>query len=161
MPPHKSLSPKPRGPPRTPPELRSLTLSISFRADQKAALDLLKADHRLSLLCQKAVDLDAELEALPDGLRDDALEAAAASFFDEWGLEWNLAGAYVICQNELVPRGATSEEMSLDAEALGIPAGKLIPALQELFDLEKEYSLQKAAVLRKYRSGKNDIDCCR
>ena len=159
MPPRKSQ--KPRGPPRTPPELRSLKACISFRANQKANLDRLKADHRLSLLCQQAVDMDAELEALPDSVRDDALEAAAASFFDEWGLEWNLAGSYVICQNEQVQRGATSEEMSLNAEALGIPAGKLIPALQELFDLEKEYSLQKAAVLRKYRSGKNDIDCCR
>ena len=161
MPPQKSLIPKPRGPPRTPPELRSLKASISFRADQKAALDLLKADHRLSLLCQKAVDLDAELESLPDGVRDDALEAAAVRVFDEWGLEWNLAGSYVICQNELVQRGATSEEMSLNAEALGIPVGKLIPALQDLWDLEKEYARRKAAVLRKYRSGKNDIDCCR
>ena len=154
MPPRKSLAPKPRGPPRTPPELRSLKLSISFRADQKAYLARMKLDHRLSRLCQKAVDQDAELEALPDGLRDDALEAAAASFFDEWGLEWNLAGAYVICQNELVQRGATSEEMSLNAEALGIPVGKLIPALQELFGLEKEHALRKAAVLGRYRSGK-------
>lgn len=54
MPPRKSLVPKPRGPPRTPPELRSLKLSISFRADQKVNLDRLKADHRLSLLCQQA-----------------------------------------------------------------------------------------------------------
>ena len=146
MPPQKSLVPKPRGPPRTPPELRSLKVSISFRADQKAALDRLKA-----------VDLDAELEALPDSVRDDALEAAAASFFDEWGL----AGSYAISQDELVQHDATSEEMSLDAEALDIPTGKLIPALQELFDLEKEYALRKAAVIRKYRSGKNDIDCCR
>ena len=59
MPPRKSLTPKTRGPPRTPPELRSLKLSISFRADQKAALERLKA-----------VDLDAELEALPDSARD-------------------------------------------------------------------------------------------
>ena len=97
------------------------------------------------------MDLDAKLEALPDGVRDDALEAAAATFFDEWGLEWNLAGSYMICQNELVQRGATSEEMRLDAEALGIPVGKLIPALQELFGLEKEYALRKAAVLKKYK----------
>lgn len=159
MPPHKSQ--KPRGPPRTPPELRAIKVGVSFRADQRAALSRLRADRRLSLLCQKAVDLDAELEALPDGVRDDALEAAAATFFDEWGLEWNLAGSYMICQNELVQRGATSEEMGLDAEALGIPVGKLIPALQELFGLEKEHALRKAAVLRKYRSGKNDIDCCR
>jgi len=150
MPPRKSTAPKPRGPPRTPPELRSLKACISFRADQKAALERLKLDHRLSLLCQQAVDLDAELESLPDGVRDDALEAAAASFFDEWGL----TGSYAISQDELVQHEATSEEMGLDAEALGIPAGKLIPALQDLWDLEKEYALRKAAVIRKYRSGK-------
>jgi hypothetical protein len=57
MPPRKSTTPKPRGPPRTPPELRSLKASISFRANQKAALERLKADHRLSLLCQKAAVL--------------------------------------------------------------------------------------------------------
>jgi hypothetical protein len=161
MPPRKSTTPKPHGPPRTPPELRAIKVGVSFRADQRAALTRLQSDRRLSLLCQKAVDQDAELESLPDGLRDDALEAAAARFFDEWGLEWNLAGSYMICQNELVPRGVASEEMGLDAEALGIPAGKLIPALQELFGLEKEHALRKAAVLGKYRSGKNDLDCCR
>jgi len=148
MPPQKSLAPKPRGPPRTPPELRSLKASISFRADQKADLDRLKADHRLSLLCQKAVDLEADMLDLPDGLRDDAAEAAAATFFDEWGL----AGSYAISQDELIQHEATSEEMGLDAEALGIPAGNLIPALQDLWDLEKEYALRKAAVLRKYRA---------
>jgi hypothetical protein len=147
MPPQKSLVPKPRGPPRTPPELRSLEASISFRADQKAALDRLKADHRLSRLCQKAVDLDAELESLPDGIRDDALEAAAVRFFDEL----ILVGSYAISQNELIRHEATADEMALDAEALDIPTGKLIPALQELFDLEKEYALRKAAVLGKYR----------
>ena len=146
MPPQKSLVSRPRGPPRTPPEFRSLKASISFRADQKAALERLKLDHRLSLLCQKAVDLDAELESLPDGVRDDALEAAAASFFGGWGM----TGSYAICQDELVQHEATSEEMRLDAEALGILAGNLIPALQDLWDLEKEYALRKAAVLRKY-----------
>ena len=145
MPPHKSQ--KPRGPPRTPPELRSLKLSISFRADQKAALERLKLDHRLSLLCQKAVDLDAELESLPDGVRDDALEAAAVRFFDEL----ILVGSYAISQNELIRHEATADEMALDAEALGILTGNLIPALQALWDLEKEYALRKAAVLRKYR----------
>ena len=150
MPPRKSTAPKPRGPPRTPPELRSLKISISFRANQKAALDRLKADHRLSLLCQQAGDLDADMLDLPDGLRDDALEAAAASFFGGWGM----TGSYAICQGELVQHEATSEEMSLNVEALGIPVGKLIPALQELFGLEKEHALRKAAVLRKYRSGK-------
>ena len=147
MPPRKSTAPKPRGPPRTPPELRSLKASISFRADQKAALDRLKADHRLSRLCQQAVDLDAELEALPDGIRDDALEAAAVRFFDEL----ILVGSYAIRQDVLVRHDATADEMNLDAEALGIPAGNLIPALQDLWDLEKEYALRKAAVLRKYR----------
>ena len=152
MPPRKSTAPKPRGPPRTPPELRSLKVSISFRADQKAALDRLKADHRLSRLCQQAVDLDAELEALPDGIRDDSLEAAAVRFFDEL----ILVGSYAISQNELIRHEATSEEMRLDAEALGIPAGKLIPTLQDLWDLEKEYALRKAAVLGKYRREKNE-----
>jgi hypothetical protein len=147
MPPRKSLVPKPRGPPRTPPELRSLKLSISFRADQKAALERLKADHRLSMLCQKAVDLDTELDALPDGVRDDALEAAAQSFFDEWGL----AGSYAISQDELAQHEATEKEMVLDAATLGIPPGRLIPCLQELFDLEREYALREAAVLRRYR----------
>jgi hypothetical protein len=150
MPPRKSTAPKPRGPPRTPPELRSLKLSISFRADQKAYLARMKLDHRLSRLCQQAVDLEADMLDLPDGIRDDAAEAAAATFFDEWGL----AGSYAICQDELIQHEATSEEMGLDAEALGIPTGKLIPALQELFGLEKEHALRKAAVLRKYRSGK-------
>ena len=149
MPPHKSQ--KPRGPPRTPTELRAIKVGVSFRADQRAALSRLRADRRLSLLCQKAVDQDAELESLPDGVRDDALEAAAASFFDEL----ILVGSYAISQNELIRHEATADEMALDAEALGIPTGKLIPALQELFDLEKEYALRKAAVLRKYRSGKN------
>jgi len=152
MPPQKSLVPKPRGPPRTPPELRSLTLSISFRADQKAALERLKADHRLSRLCQQAVDLDAELEALPDGARDDALEAAAAAFFDEWGL----SGSYAISQDELIRHEATADEMRMDAEALGILTGNIIPALQDLWDLEKEYALRKAVVLRKYRRKKYD-----
>ena len=147
MPPRKSLVPKPRGPPRTPPELRSLKLSISFRADQKAALERLKADHRLSMLCQKAVDLDTELDALPDGIRDDALEAASASFFDEWCL----SGSYAISQDELIRHEATADEMRVDAEVLGIPAGKLVSALQDLFDLEKEHALRKAAVLRKCR----------
>ena len=39
MPPRKSLAPKPRGPPRTPPELRSLKASISFRAERNSDLE--------------------------------------------------------------------------------------------------------------------------
>lgn len=147
MPPRKSTAPKPRGPPRTPPELRSLKASISFRADQKAYLARMKLDHRLSRLCQQAVDLEADMLDLPDGLRDDALEAAAASFFDEWGL----VGSYTISQNELAQHEATPDEMTLDADALGVPAARLIPLLQDLFDIERQYALQKAAVLRKYR----------
>jgi hypothetical protein len=147
MPPRKSLIPKPRGPPRTPPELRSLKVSISFRADQKAYLARMKLDHRLSRLCQQAVDLEADMLDLPDGIRDDALEAAAVRFFDEL----ILVGSYTISQNELIRHEATADEMALDAEALGILTGNLIPALQDLWDLEKEYALSKAAVLRKYR----------
>lgn len=47
------------------------------------------------------------------------------------------------------PPKTPPELRSLDAEALGIPAGNLIPALQDLWDLEKEYALRKAVVLRK------------
>ena len=92
-----------------------------------------------------------ELEALPDGIRDDALEAAAVRFFDEL----ILVGSYAISQNELIRHEATADEMALDAEALGILTGNLIPALQDLWDLEKEYALRKAAVLGKYR--KKDV----
>ena len=152
MAPRKSTTPKPHGPPRTPPELRAIKVGVSFRADQRAALTRLQSDRRLSLLCQQAVDLDAELEALPDGVRDDALEAAAVRFFDEL----ILVGSYAISQNELIRHEATADEMALDAEALGILTGNLIPALQDLWDLEKEYALRKAAVLRKYRRKKYD-----
>lgn len=151
MPPRKSLTPKTRGPPRTPPELRSLKLSISFRADQKVNLDRLKADHRLSLLCQQAVDLDAELEALPDGVQDDALEAAAYHFAAS-----GLTGSYAISQNELIRHEATADEIRLDSDALGILVGNLMLALQDRWDLEKEYALRKAVVLRKYRREKNE-----
>ena len=124
-----------------------MKISISFRANQKAYLARMKLDHRLSRLCQQAVDLEADMLDLPDGLRDDALEAAAASFFDEWGL----SGSYAISQDGLIRHEATADEMALDAEALGIPPGRLIPCLQELFDIEREYALRKAAVLRRYR----------
>jgi hypothetical protein len=120
---------------------------VSFRPDQADYIQVLRSEKRLSGICQKAVDVEEMLERLPDGVRDDALEAAAASFFDEWAV----AGSYAISQDELIQHKATSEELGLDAEALGIPAGKLIPALQDLWDLEKEYALRKAAVLRKYR----------
>jgi hypothetical protein len=132
--------------------MRAIKVGVSFRADQRAILARMRADRRLSLLCQQAVDLDAELEALPDSVRDDALEAAAASFFDEWAV----AGSYAISQDELIQHKATSGEMALDAEALGIAPGKLIAALRDLWDLEKEYALRKAAVLRKYRRKKYD-----
>ena len=65
-----------------------------------------------------------------------------------------MAGSYAISQDELIQHKATSEELGLDAEALGILTGNLIPALQDLWDLEKEYALRKAAVIRKYRGGK-------
>jgi hypothetical protein len=67
-----------------------------------------------------------------------------------------VAGSYAISQDELIQHKATSGEISLDAESLDIPAGKLIPTLQELFGLEKEYALRKAAVLRRYWFGPGD-----
>ena len=121
---------------------------VSFRPDQAEYIQALRSEKRLSGICQQAVDVVAALESLPDGVRDDALEAAAQSFFDAWGL----AGSYAISQDELAQHEATQKEMVLDADTLGIPPGRLIPCLQELFDLEREYALRKAAVLRKYRN---------
>jgi len=69
-----------------------------------------------------------------------------------------VAGSYAISQDELIQHKATSGEISLDAESLDIPAGKLIPTLQELFGLEKEYALRKAAVLRRYWFGRLCIE---
>lgn len=110
-------------------------------------LEELKADHRLSRLCQQAVDLDTELEALPDVVRDDAMKSTAACFFDEW----RLSGSYAICNDELIRDEATAHEMRLDLDALGILVGNLMTALQDLWDLEKKYALRKAVVLRKFR----------
>lgn len=121
---------------------------VSFRPDQADHIRLLRSEKRLSGICQQAVDVEAALESLPDGIRDDALEAAAQSFFDEWGL----AGSYAISQDELAQHEATQKEMVLDADTLGIPPGRLIPCLQDLFDLEREYALRKEAVLRKHRN---------
>ena len=67
-----------------------------------------------------------------------------------------MAGSYAISQDELIQHKATSGEMALDAEALGIAPGKLIAALRDLWDLEKEYALRKAAVLRRYWFGPGD-----
>jgi len=67
-----------------------------------------------------------------------------------------VAGSYAISQDELIQHKATSGEMALDAEALGIAPGKLIAALRDLWDLEKEYALRKAAVLRRYWFGPGD-----
>jgi hypothetical protein len=120
---------------------------VSFRPDQAEYIRTLRSEKRLSGICQAAVDVEAALESLPDGVRDDALEAAAQSFFDARGL----AGSYAISQDELAQHEATEKEMVLDADTLGIPPGRLIPCLQELFDIEREYALRKAAVLRKYR----------
>jgi len=121
---------------------------VSFRPDQAEYIQVLRSEKRLSGICQKAVDVEAALESLPDGVRDDALEDATQSFFDAWGL----AGSYAISQDELAQHEATEKEMVLDADTLGIPPGRLIPCLQELFDLEREYALRKAAVLRKHRN---------
>jgi hypothetical protein len=130
---------------------KSFPATVTFRPDQFAIVRRLQDQRKLSTVCQKAVDLDTELEDLPDGVRDDAMEAAAASLFDEW----SLSGSYAISQDGGgVRHEATADEMALDAKALGILSGNLILALQELFDLEKEYALRKAAVLRKYRRKK-------
>jgi hypothetical protein len=74
---------------------KSFPATVTFRPDQFAIVRRLQDQRKLSTVCQKAVDLDTELEDLPDGVRDDAMEAAAASLFDEW----SLSGSYAISQD--------------------------------------------------------------
>ncbi len=124
---------------------KSFPATVTFRPGQFATVRRLQDARKLSEVCQKAVDLDTELEALPDGVVDGILTAVAYRFAQ------GLTGTYAIRQDELVRHEATADEMALDAEALGIAPGKLIAALRDLWDLEKEYALRKAAVLRKYR----------
>lgn len=99
---------------------------------------------RLSRLAQKAVDLEIALEALPDSIRDDCLESAATTFFDDMGLR----GDYAISGQELVRCEATDEDMAIDAEWLCIQPDKLLDVLQDLFDIELEAALRRKVVLR-------------
>jgi hypothetical protein len=48
---------------------KSFPATVTFRPDQFATVRRLQDARKLSEVCQKAVDLDAELEALPDGVR--------------------------------------------------------------------------------------------
>ena len=46
---------------------KSFPATVTFRPDQFAIVRRLQDQRKLSEVCQQAVDLDAELEALPDG----------------------------------------------------------------------------------------------
>jgi hypothetical protein len=73
---------------------KSFPATVTFRPDQFTVVRRLQDQRKLSAVCQKAVDLDAELEALPDGVQDDALEAAAYHFAAS-----GLTGSYAISQD--------------------------------------------------------------
>ena len=102
---------------------------------------------KLSQMTQKAIDQEIALDSLPDGLRDDAIESAAATFFDAFALR----GDYAIQGQELARHDATEEDMAIDAEWLGIMPERLLTTLQDLFDLELECALRRKAILRKAR----------
>ena len=98
---------------------------------------------RLSRLAQERVALEIALDSLPDGARDDALEAATAEFFAAWTLQ----GDYAVIGQELARHDATEEDMATDAEWIGVPAERLLVMLRDLFDLELETQLRKRAIL--------------
>jgi hypothetical protein len=102
---------------------------------------------RLSQLAQKAVDQEIALDALPDGLRDDALEVATAAFF----VAWQLQGDYAVIGHGLARHKATEEQMAQDASWLNVPPEKLLPTLQDLFDLELEMQMRKRIILAEAR----------
>ncbi len=102
-------------------------------------------DHpgQLSRLAKEAIRREIALESLPDGMRDDALEAATAGFFSMY----DLCGDYAVVGMELARHKATDAQMARDAEWLDVPSGRLMATLQELFDLELETQLKKRAIL--------------
>ncbi|MCK9570835.1 hypothetical protein M0R72_17935 [Candidatus Pacearchaeota archaeon] len=104
---------------------------------------------QLSRLAKEAICREIAMDSLPDGLRDDALEAATAEFFAAWLLQ----GDYAVVGLELARHKATEEQMLQDADWLHVSADRLLATLQELFDLELETQLRKQAVLRAARKG--------
>jgi hypothetical protein len=119
-----------------------LARTVSIRPDQaKAIEDWPKG--QLSRICQAAIDQEIALDSLPDGLRDDALEAATVDFFHE-----GLSGEYAVIGQDLARHNATEADMATDAEWLGIPPERLLATLQDLFELELEMQLRKRAIFR-------------
>lgn len=101
----------------------------------------------LSQICQERIYQEIALDSLPDGLRDDALEAATVAFFDDLAPR----GDYAIMGQDLTRHDATEADMVIDAEWLGIRPENLLATLQDLFDLEMEMQLRKRALLRAAR----------
>jgi hypothetical protein len=99
---------------------------------------------QLSRLAKERVHQEIALDALPDDLRDDALEAATAEFFAAWTLQ----GDYAVIGCELAMHKATEGQMAQDANWLHVPADRLLATLQDLFDLELEMQMRKRAILR-------------
>jgi hypothetical protein len=103
---------------------------------------------QLSRTCQDAIAEEIALDSLPDGAKDNALDRAAEQFFPRY----RLSGCYAIENVSLVRGQATEEQIAEDAAMLGIPVEYLLPALQDLFDLDYDAALKRAIVLRKWRN---------
>ncbi|MFA6371313.1 MAG: hypothetical protein WCW68_01675 [Methanothrix sp.] len=102
---------------------------------------------QLSQLVQERVHQEIALESLPDGLRDDALEAATSLFF----ADHPLVGDYAVIGSGLSRHNATEEQIQQDAVWLEVPPERVLATLQDLFDLELEMQLRKRAVLQNAR----------
>lgn len=99
---------------------------------------------QLSHLVKAAIDRRIAIEALPEAAVDQAEEAAAEAF---WG-SYALAGDYAICNDRVVRHEATDEQMAQDARTMGVAVERLLPLLDELYGLEREFQLlRRCAIL--------------
>jgi hypothetical protein len=100
---------------------------------------------RLSKICQKAIDREMTFESMPDSLRDVAFDETGKNFFNRYDLQ----GDYAIENNSLIKHEATEEQISKDAQCFGIDSSKLIPFLDDLYNLEMEFALCRFALLNR------------
>jgi len=132
---------------RKPAGEKYLAKTITIRPDQAKDIEEWPTG-QLSRICRAAIDQEIALDSLPDGLRDDALEAATAAFF----AAWQIRGDYVVNGLNLDLLGANIDDMEHDAKSLDIPPDRLMVTLRDLFDLELEMQLRKRAILSEARA---------
>ena len=108
-----------------------MTASSFFRAtvelSQKQWEYHCRNPSRISELCQRAIDQEIALEALPDAKREAAEDAAIDFFFNV--LHPGLEGDYAICNSRLVRGEATEQQIAADARSMGVPPESVIDSL--------------------------------